>query len=210
MLGPAAVVAAALFIMKGMQIWFFKACPFGRGWYVKNMILRLAPLTVAVVAGRIQPAWLPGALFVPKAAAGWIVGLTGALAFSDGVVRAMRFGGVRLLHEYRWGAFTLVSLGLVGALTEEVLFRGLLLSGFEQGISAGPAVTVQAVLFGLLHLKGGCPSGWRGAAFTTALGAGLGVLVCACQDLLAAAMIHGLTLPYLCRLWKAVIVQREF
>lgn len=49
-----------------------------------------------------------------------------------------------------WGIFTLV---VVAPLTEELLFRGLLLRGFNRNYGAGAAVFVSAFLFAVIHLN---------------------------------------------------------
>ena len=48
---------------------------------------------------------------------------------------------------------SLLELAIVAPLTEELLFRGLILRGFLSRYSAPTAVVVSAVLFGLMHLN---------------------------------------------------------
>jgi membrane protease YdiL (CAAX protease family) len=65
--------------------------------------------------------------------------------------------------EHRWASF--LTVVIVAPLTEEMLFRGVILRGFLQKFSAFKAILVSSLLFAFIHLNP-----WQ---FFSALGLGL-------------------------------------
>lgn len=78
------------------------------------------------------------------------------------------------------------------AAIEEYLFRGMIFTHLARAVGAWPAVAVQAVGFGLLHLNG-YPSGPVGATLAAGYGLLLGVLRHRTGGLLACWITHALT-----------------
>jgi len=48
---------------------------------------------------------------------------------------------------------SIIYIGLVAALSEELFFRGLILDGFSRNYSKSKAIIVSAILFGIIHLN---------------------------------------------------------
>jgi len=80
------------------------------------------------------------------------------------------------------GAFIKVSI--IAPIVEELIFRGIILSGFRRNYSAFKAVLISAILFSLFHLNP-----WQMPA-TFVLGLFLGWLVIRTQSILAAIIGH--------------------
>ena len=80
-----------------------------------------------------------------------------------------------------------IGFALVNPVWEEALFRGVVLGDLTAVWGSGPAVVVQAVLFGTAHWAG-FPSGWVGMAMAAGWGLVLGVL---------RFRTHGIAVPYL-------------
>jgi membrane protease YdiL (CAAX protease family) len=51
------------------------------------------------------------------------------------------------------GVSSIILLGVIAPLTEEVLFRGIILKGFIKRYSLGKAIVLSAILFSLFHLN---------------------------------------------------------
>jgi membrane protease YdiL (CAAX protease family) len=200
----ACLVAAGMGLMRMMGHAFKGNPDKWKGWYLKSLSTRVAPLMVVMLGMTIRPSWLPLSLFTPGIFMYFTLVLVSGLVLLDAMVRTARFGTTLLVREYRYGAFTLISLSFLGAFSEEALFRGLLLSSLMESLPAPAAIGIQALAFALLHYKGGTPSGWRGVGFTLMLGAGLGLWVTLTKDIIGAAVLHGLALPYLIRLKRAL------
>jgi len=94
----------------------------------------------------------------------------------------------RLFNELTDGppAVSLFTLALVAPLTEEALFRGLLLPGFARRWGVGPALVLSSALFGLFHLNI-----WQAPAAFVA-GLYLGWLALATGSLLYPMAAHAL------------------
>jgi membrane protease YdiL (CAAX protease family) len=101
---------------------------------------------------------VPLSLLLPIALT--VIGLSILLSETDNLLRTVLpmpawladfFERVLGAQASLWGsAFTLV---IVAPLTEELLFRGLILRGFLSHYSAKKAILVSAILFGLFHLN---------------------------------------------------------
>lgn len=82
----------------------------------------------------------------------------------------------------------LLWLGLLPGLSEELLFRGVMLS--DLGLNA-PALVISSVLFGILHFSG--PQQWPYVIWATAVGLLLGASALATGNLLVPIGAHILT-----------------
>lgn len=81
------------------------------------------------------------------------------------------------------------AFAVVNAFVEEVLFRGAVLYHLGRVLGSGPAVLVQALAFGMLHLNG-YPYGLVGAALASVYGVMLGALRVWSGGLLAPWIAH--------------------
>lgn len=87
------------------------------------------------------------------------------------------FGGYQFTVHGAAGAGALpglVSVAIAGALTEELLFRGLLFQAIEQLRGPRTALAVSALLFGLVHLANPGASLWSSLAIAIEAGALMG------------------------------------
>ena len=82
-----------------------------------------------------------------------------------------------------------VAFAVVNAFVEEVLFRGAILHHLGRVLGNGPAVLVQALAFGALHLNG-YPYGVTGVGLASAYGLVLGALRLRSGGLLAPWVAH--------------------
>lgn len=73
------------------------------------------------------------------------------------------------------GIIGVVGFALVNPIWEEALFRGVVLEELGKVWGVGPAVVVQALLFGSAHWAG-FPSGWIGMAMAASWGLALGII----------------------------------
>lgn len=96
----------------------------------------LLPAAMAVVGGGVLLSELDNVLRTGLPAPDWFMEAMGSLA-----------GGQQSL----WGS--VLALVIVAPLTEEILFRGLILRGFLQRYSPGKAMLVSSLLFGAFHLN---------------------------------------------------------
>ncbi len=92
----------------------------------------------------------------------------------------------------------LIWLGLLPGLSEELLFRGVILSALGLNVFA---LTVSSVLFGLLHLSG--LEQWPYVVWATAIGFLLGYSAIATGNLLVPIIAHVITNLVSSILWKA-------
>jgi len=83
----------------------------------------------------------------------------------------------------------IAAFSLVNAACEEVVFRGILQTELTTVVGTWPAVAVQAVVFGLLHITG-FPSGLTGVALATVYGGLVGVLRVRSDGLMAPYIAH--------------------
>lgn len=126
---------------------FRAALAFGAIW----LGLLLVPAAREIVAGQMQA--LPGALRRQLP----IGLLSGAVLVALDVVLLHRLGAIRVEGVHR-AAPSLVALSLLFvtflALTEEMVFRGVLFTRLEERTGAMAAVLATAVLFSLFHFVG--------------------------------------------------------
>jgi membrane protease YdiL (CAAX protease family) len=88
-----------------------------------------------------------------------------------------------------WLAGVGVAFALVNAFVEEVLFRGAVQHHLSRVVGSWPAVLVQALAFGVLHLNG-YPYGMAGVALASAYGLSLGALRLRSGGLMAPLIAH--------------------
>ena len=129
----------------------------------------LAAWLAANRAGRLRPSapWLrigqrpDGTVLI--LAVGTVVAAGAALALWTVVVTPAAPPYLAQLQQYPVGLAILGVIGfaLVNPIWEEAMFRGAILEDLTAIWGAGPAVIVQAVLFGAAHWAG-FPSGWVG------------------------------------------------
>ena len=91
----------------------------------------------------------------------------------------------------------LIWLGLLPGLSEELLFRGVMLPAFGLNITA---VIVSSLLFGVLHLSGS--QQWPYVVWATIIGFGLGYIALITGNLLIPITAHIITNLVSSSLWK--------
>ena len=91
----------------------------------------------------------------------------------------------------------LIWLGLLPGLSEELLFRGVMLPAFGLNITA---VIVSSLLFGVLHLSGS--EQWPYVVWATVVGFGLGYIALITGNLLIPITAHIITNLVSSFLWK--------
>ncbi|MDJ0690331.1 MAG: CPBP family intramembrane metalloprotease [Xenococcaceae cyanobacterium MO_188.B32] len=91
----------------------------------------------------------------------------------------------------------LIWLGLLPGLSEELLFRGVMLPAFGLNITA---VIVSSLLFGVLHLSGS--EQWPYVVWATIIGFGLGYIALITGNLLIPITAHIITNLVSSSLWK--------
>ena len=91
----------------------------------------------------------------------------------------------------------LIWLGLLPGLSEELLFRGVMLPAFGLNITA---VIVSSLLFGVLHLSGS--EQWPYVVWATVVGFGLGYIALITGNLLIPITAHIITNLVSSSLWK--------
>jgi len=92
----------------------------------------------------------------------------------------------------------LIWLGLLPGLSEELLFRGVMLPAL--GLNVG-AVIISSLLFGILHLSG--PGQWPYVVWATIVGFALGYCALVTGNLLVPIVAHIITNLVSSCLWKA-------
>jgi len=131
--------------------------------------------------------WQPQAL-------GIAIGLAVAISIASGILfwlwEAYRISATFyltwVLRSLTWS--DLLWLGLLPGMSEELLFRGVLLPALGGGI---PALVLSSVAFGLLHLSG--RDHWPYALWAIVVGAVLGGSVLLTQNLLVSIVAHVVT-----------------
>lgn len=78
----------------------------------------------------------------------------------------------------------LLIMGVVGPLSEEIVFRGIMLNGYKRSGNAFRAILFSALLFGLMHMN------FNQAAYAVFLGIVMAVLVEATGSLWSSAVFH--------------------
>jgi membrane protease YdiL (CAAX protease family) len=132
---------------------------------------------------------------IELAAIAGIAGLSATvlLAYHALTPRTLEFGAALIKQLPVW---CLPLAGIIfatgNAAIEEYLFRGVIFTHLARAVGTWPAVAVQAVGFGLLHLNG-YPNGPVGAALAAGYGLLLGVLRHRTGGLLACWITHTLT-----------------
>ncbi|TVR01515.1 MAG: CPBP family intramembrane metalloprotease [Deltaproteobacteria bacterium] len=136
------------------------------------------------------PGWRPLAASVLLGASLWVL----LLFVGEHVLRHVLEPPDHMLEEFAhllrrpetvWGVVGLfAAVAVAPAVTEELLFRGFLLSGLRDRLRDGAAVAVTAVVFGLFHM-----SVYRFPG-TVVLGVVLAVLVIRGRSLLPAMVFH--------------------
>lgn len=160
-------------------------------------LLPLAALLASDRAGRTRPGapWLrPGRRpdpLVLVTGAGTVVAAGAALALWTVVVAPAAPPYLAQLQRYPgWLAVIGVAgFALVNPVWEELLFRGVVLEDLTASWGAGPAVVVQAVLFGAAHWAG-FPSGWVGMLMAGGWGLVLGILRLRARGILVPYLVH--------------------
>ena len=133
----------------------------------------------------------------------WSVGVAIAIIVASSII-------YRLWADYRRSADTylelvvkpliwadLIWLGLLPGLSEELLFRGVMLPAFGLNIVA---VIVSSLLFGILHLSGA--NQWPYVVWATIVGFALGYVALITGNLLIPIMAHIITNLVSSCLWK--------
>ncbi|RRR98485.1 CPBP family intramembrane glutamic endopeptidase [Glycomyces terrestris] len=127
---------------------------------------------------------------------GAVSGLLGGTALGT-VMFALVIGCIALLGQYHvdgWGApeaaLGLVGLMAVAAVSEELIFRGVLLRWIETRFGSWVALAVTAPLFGLMHLANPDASLWGATAIAIQAGAMLGAVYLATRSLWLPIGIH--------------------
>ncbi|HIK29098.1 MAG: CPBP family intramembrane metalloprotease [Oscillatoriaceae bacterium SKW80] len=91
----------------------------------------------------------------------------------------------------------LLWLGLLPGLSEELLFRGVMLSDFGLNV---PALVISSILFGILHFSG--PQQWPYVIWATVVGLLLGTSALATGNLLVPIGAHIITNLISSCIWK--------
>lgn len=85
---------------------------------------------------------------------------------------------------------SIAAVQLGAAVTEELLFRGLLLQGLERWCGSGMALAITAVLFGVIHLANPGATLWTGFAIAVEAGVLLGATFLWLRSIWAAVGLH--------------------
>lgn len=133
----------------------------------------------------------------------WSIGLAVAITINSGII-------YRLWPAYRRSADTylelvikplmwtdLIWLGLLPGLSEELLFRGVMLPALGLNIAA---VTLSSLLFGVLHLSGA--GQWPYVVWATIVGFALGYCALITGNLFVPVVAHIITNLVSGLLWK--------
>lgn len=133
----------------------------------------------------------------------WSVGLAAGITLTSGII-------YRLWPAYRRSADTylelvikplewtdLIWLGLLPGLSEELLFRGVMLPALGLNIAA---VAISSVLFGVLHLSGN--GQWPYVVWATVVGFALGYCALITGNLVVPVVAHVITNLVSGLLWK--------
>lgn len=85
---------------------------------------------------------------------------------------------------------SIAAVQLGAAVTEELLFRGLLLQGLERWCGSGVALAITAVLFGVIHMFNPGATLWTGFAIAVEAGVLLGATFLWLRSIWAAVGLH--------------------
>jgi CAAX protease family protein len=181
-LGLTATVAASALLPSQVDWWPLPGLV-GVGVYVLSQLL----------AGRHRAILRLGRMRVAEALI--VVGMVAAsasvlYAFSRLAPPRLGTGAQFLIGLTPWSLVAAgVAFAVVNAFVEEVLFRGAILHHLGRVLGNGPAVLVQALAFGALHLNG-YPYGVTGVGLASAYGLVLGALRLRSGGLLAPWVAH--------------------
>ena len=196
-LGQSAPALRAAMVVSTMFVIFTVGAWVGAGPAVTTVAVSALPLLVLVLLQRRSTWWpaLPwlcvgrlGPLTWGLAAATVLGAGAGLTAFAV-VVRPEVSSYLLSLRSLPWwiAVVGVVGFAVVNPVWEELLYRGVLQTELAATVGARPAITAQALLFGLSHLHG-FPSGWLGVAMASTWGFALGVI---------RLRTGGLVIPYL-------------
>jgi uncharacterized protein len=189
-----------------LVIVFSLPYPFVSG-YLSTNVSRLAGASVnlvtALLAGWLCGRFLEGLPFKALGLSftkGWLthllIGLlVGAATLAFAVLIAMAFGGLRFAMNHADPAILAVSLGssfvllLVGAASEEALFRGYPFQTFTRAGLAWLAIVLTSIFFGAVHLRNE-NSGLISTLNTILAGLWFGIAYLKTRDLWLAIGIH--------------------
>lgn len=159
-------------------------------------------MAIAKIWQRLGAVQLLSVQFNPQALI-WSVGLAVGITLASGVI-------YRLWSAYRRSAdmylelvikpltwTDLIWLGLLPGLSEELLFRGVMLPALGLNIAA---VALSSVLFGVLHLSGA--GQWPYVVWATIVGFALGYCALVTGNLLVPVLAHIITNLVSGLLWK--------
>jgi membrane protease YdiL (CAAX protease family) len=185
-LGLTATVAAGAMLPSQLGWWPLPGLVGACVYVVAHLAARTDPTrdTAILRLGRLTAAhaWMVAGLAVSSGAV--------LLIFSRLAPPRLGTGASFLLDMTPW---TLVAAGVtfavVNALVEEVLFRGAVLHHLGRVLGNQPAVFVQALAFGIIHLNG-YPHGLVGATLAAIYGLLLGALRLHTGGLLAPWLAH--------------------
>ncbi|MEL6579877.1 MAG: CPBP family intramembrane glutamic endopeptidase [Cyanobacteria bacterium J06621_12] len=140
----------------------------------------------------------------------WSLGLAAGITLTSGII-------YRLWADYRRSADAylelvikplvwtdLVWLGLLPGLSEELLFRGVMLPALGLNLAA---VIISSVLFGVLHLSGN--GQWPYVVWATIVGFALGYCALLTGNLVVPVTAHILTNFISGTLWKVTYWQKQ-
>ncbi len=140
----------------------------------------------------------------------WSLGLAGAITLTSGII-------YRLWPAYRRSAniylelvikplmwTDLIWLGLLPGLSEELLFRGVMLPALGLNLAA---VIISSILFGVLHLSGN--GQWPYVVWATIVGFALGYAALVTGNLLVPVVAHIITNLVSGTLWKINYWQKQ-
>lgn len=195
--GEWSAVAAVLIVYLGM--WLLPPPSSVVGYYLRVTLSLVLPLGVVWFVCRLnrQPSWAPG-LSISVHWSGFFLALLALAAilllnsflrylFPDVADKTLqqnyeRFAAATLAHY----PFHLIWV-LLGGVTEELIFRGFVLSQiFLRTRSVGMALLASSLLFGLIHLGGG----WYYAFATGAYGLCFGIVALWRRNLFPAILAH--------------------
>jgi uncharacterized protein len=174
----------------------------------RNQILIFMGITAIVllaIAKIWQKLWgvqLLSFQFSPQALL-WSIGLAIGITFTSGIVyrlwpayrRSADFYLELVIKPLEWA--DLIWLGLLPGLSEELLFRGVMLPALGFNLAA---VVVSSVLFGVLHLSGN--GQWPYVVWATIVGFALGYCALVTGNLVVPVVAHIITNLISGLVWK--------
>ncbi len=107
-----------------------------------------------------------------------------------------------VLQPLQW--LDLLWLGLLPGLSEELLFRGIMLPSFGNN---GWAVVLSGMSFGVLHMSG--RSQWPYAVWATVVGCGFGAIALLTGNLLVPVVAHIVANIFSAVLWKILQARQQ-